>query len=113
MSDLEQSLEGRLVHLGLPTPRRFEYDYKSGLVRIDIMGETQFHYQVQAGLRDSLKEYIALLSGAVEDPILRQRIRSLKEKGTAVIENEDKLRRQADVSFGHPGALPSLVCEVS
>jgi hypothetical protein len=77
------------------------------------MGASEFHYQVQAGLRDYLKNGIAESLGATEDATLRERIRSLRERGTFLIEYEDKLCKQADVSFGHAGTLPSLVCEVS
>ncbi|KAJ4287412.1 hypothetical protein N0V88_007684 [Collariella sp. IMI 366227] len=73
------------------------------------MGESEFHYQVQAGLRDYLKDGVAGLLGATENPILRERIRSFRERGTFLIEYEDKLCKQADVSFGHAGTLPSLV----
>ncbi len=110
---LAQRLDDRLAELGQPKARRFEYDYKSGLVYLDIMGESEFHYQVQAGLRDYLKDGIAEFLGATEDPTLRQRFRSFRERGTFLIKYENKLCKQPDVSFGHAGTLPSLVCEVS
>ena len=110
---LARRLDDRLCKLDHPKVRRFEYDYKSGLVHLDFMGASEFHYQVQAGLRDYLKNGIAESLGATEDATLRERIRSLRERGTFLIEYEDKLCKQADVSFGHAGTLPSLVCEVS
>ena len=54
--DLAQRLDHRLVERGQPKIRRFECDYKSGLVYLDIMGESEFHYQVQAGLRGRYQE---------------------------------------------------------
>jgi hypothetical protein len=111
--NLAQRLDDRLVGLGQPKVRRFEYDYKSGLVYLDIMGESEFHYQVQAGLRDYLKNGVAELLCTTEDATLCQQIQSFKERGTFSIEYEGKLCKQADVSFGYAGTLPSLVCEVS
>jgi hypothetical protein len=80
-------------------------------VYLDIM-ESPFHYQVQAGLRDYLKDCLAKLLVAMDDTEIRQLIRSAKEQGTASIKYENKLCKQADVSFGQAGTLPSLVSGV-
>jgi hypothetical protein len=45
--------------------------------------------------------------------MIRNKLRSIDEPGTANIEFDGKLLKQADVSFGEAGTLPSLVCEVS
>ncbi|KAK4033874.1 hypothetical protein C8A01DRAFT_49609 [Parachaetomium inaequale] len=94
--DLAQRLDDRLVELGQRKVRRFEYDYKSGLVYLDIKGESEFHYQVQAGLRDYLKDGVAELLGTTQDATLRQRIRFFMERGPFLIKYEDKLCKQAD-----------------
>lgn len=113
VDDLSEQLDARLVELDEPKIRRFEYDYESETAYLDIMKESPFHYQVQAGLRDYLKDCLAKLLVATDDTEIRQLIRSAKEQGTASIEYENKLCKQADVSFGQAGTLPSLVCEVS
>ncbi|KAJ4287900.1 hypothetical protein N0V88_007520 [Collariella sp. IMI 366227] len=69
--------DDRLVELDQPKARRFEYDYQSKLVYLDIMSESEFHYQFQAGLRDYLKDGVTELLGATEDPTLRKRIRAI------------------------------------
>jgi hypothetical protein len=113
--DLDEQLDARLLELDERKIRRFEYDYESETVYLDITGESTLHYQVQAGLRDCIKNRNAKLSalGFIDDPEIRRLIRSIKERGTASIESEGKICKQADVSFGQAGALPSLVCEVS
>jgi hypothetical protein len=80
-------------------------------VYLDIM-ESPFHYQVQAGLRDYLKDCLAKLLVATDDTEIRQLIRSVKEQGTASINYEKKLYKQADVSFDQAGTLPSLASGV-
>ena len=77
------------------------------------MSESPFHYQDQTGLRDYLKSSLGKLLVATEDTTVRDLIRSAKEQGTASINYENKPLKQADVSFGQAGTLPSLVCEVS
>ncbi|KAK4098442.1 hypothetical protein N658DRAFT_518049 [Parathielavia hyrcaniae] len=111
MDDLSGQLDARLLELDQPSIRRFEYDYESETVYLDIMKESPFHYQVQAGLRDHLKDCLAKLLVTTDNTEIRQLIQSAKEQGTASIEYEDKLCKQADVSFGQAGTLPSLVCE--
>jgi hypothetical protein len=113
IDDFSSRLDHRLVELGQPKIRRFEYDYQSSIVYIDSMGESEFRYQVQAGVRDHLKHRVAELRGLTDDAGLRQRIRSLVERGTFDIKYKDQLYKQAYVTFGQAGALPSLVCEVS
>ncbi|KAK4155045.1 hypothetical protein C8A00DRAFT_42278 [Chaetomidium leptoderma] len=98
--DLSERLDNRLAELDQLKIRRFEYNYISGTVYLDIMDETTFHYQVQAGLRDYLRYSLAELLVATDDTQISQLIRSIWERGTADIKYENKLCKQADVSFG-------------
>ena len=77
------------------------------------MGESTFHDQVQAGLRDRINNCIAKLLATTNDAIIRNSLRSVEEQGTANIKSDGKLFKQADVSFGPTGSLPTLVCKVS
>ncbi|KAK3305047.1 uncharacterized protein B0T15DRAFT_567150 [Chaetomium strumarium] len=96
VDDLPEQLDARLIELDQTKIRRFEYDYETETVYLDIMSEFPFHYQLLV---------------ATEDTTIRDLIRSAKEQGTASIKDENKLRKQADFSFGQVGTLPSLVCE--
>ena len=111
--DLFEQLDARLVELDQLKIRRFEYDYESETVYLDIMPESQFHYQVQAGLRDYLKTSIWKLLVATEDPTVHGLVQSAKEQGTVSIDYKNKPLKQGDITFGQFGTLPSLVCEVS
>jgi hypothetical protein len=113
--DLSEQLDARLLELDQIKIRRFEYDYESETVYLDVMGESEFHYQVQAGLRRYIENRIAELSAlaTIDDPEIHSLIRSVKERGTFLMEYGDKICKQADVSFGPVGSLASLVCEVS
>ncbi len=115
VDELFEQLDARLAELDEPKIHRFEYDYESETVYLDIMGESELHYQVKAGIRryieDRLAELVTLAT--MDDPEIRRLIRSIKERGTVLIKYESKIRKQADVSFGQAGTLPSLVCEVS
>jgi hypothetical protein len=113
VDDLSEELDARLIQLDQPKIRRFEYDYESETVYLDIMGESVLHYKVQIGLRDHIKNHIAKLLATANDPTIRDALRSVDEPGTANIKSDGKMFKQADVSFGQAGTLPSLVCEVS
>jgi hypothetical protein len=77
------------------------------------MGESLLHFKVQMGLRDFLKDHIRKLLATANNPIVQNLLQSIDEHGTANIESDSKLLKQADTSFGQAGTLPSLVCEVS
>ncbi|KAK4233491.1 hypothetical protein C8A03DRAFT_47977 [Achaetomium macrosporum] len=85
VDDLPEQLDARLIELDQTNIRRFEYDYETETVYLDIMSECPFHYQLLV---------------ATEDTTIRDLIRSAKEQGTASIKYENKLRKQADLSFG-------------
>ncbi|KAK4151054.1 hypothetical protein C8A00DRAFT_45679 [Chaetomidium leptoderma] len=109
--DLSNRLDARLVELDEPKIRRFQYNYESETVYLDIRGESEFQYRVQAGLRDYINNQLAELLATTDDPPIRQLIRSINESGTFLEKYDGKLCKQADVSFGLVGPLPSLVCE--
>ncbi len=115
VDELLEQLDDQLAEADEPKIHRFEYDYESETVYLDIMGESDLHYQVQAGLRRCIEDHLAELPtlATIDDPEIRHLIRSIKERGTVLIKHESKIRKQADVSFGQAGTLPSLVCEVS
>ncbi|KAK0721201.1 hypothetical protein B0T21DRAFT_316828 [Apiosordaria backusii] len=93
---LFEELDTQLVELDQSKIRRFEYDYESGTVHIDIMGESEFHYQVQAGLRDYIKNRLAERVATTDDPTIRRLMQSIEERGTFNILHERKIHKQAD-----------------
>jgi len=111
--ELFERLDARLVELDERKIRRFEYDYESGTVYLDIMGESRLHFKVQIGLRDHIKNQIVKWRATANDARIRDLFSSIDEPGTAVIKYEGKIYKQPDVSFGREDDLPSLVCEVS
>ncbi|EAQ85494.1 predicted protein [Chaetomium globosum CBS 148.51] len=94
--DLFEQLDAKLLELDQLKIRRVEYDYESGTVYLDIMSESPFHYQVQAGLRDHLKASLGKLYADTKDPAIRNLIRLVEEQGTARIGVDGKLLKQAD-----------------
>ncbi|KAJ4294873.1 hypothetical protein N0V88_005112 [Collariella sp. IMI 366227] len=62
------------------------------------MGESEFHYQVQAGLRDYLKDGAAELLSATEDPTLRERIQLFRSEARQHVER--KARQYVELSDG-------------
>ncbi|KAH6614503.1 hypothetical protein B0J18DRAFT_403984 [Chaetomium sp. MPI-SDFR-AT-0129] len=94
--DLFEQLRIQLLKLYQPKIRRVEYDYKSGIVYLDIMAESPFHYQVHAGLRDDLKASIKKSIAQTKDPAIRELIGLVVEQGTADIRVDGKLFKQAD-----------------
>ncbi|KAK4237598.1 hypothetical protein C8A03DRAFT_44569 [Achaetomium macrosporum] len=91
--DLSEQLDARLVELDQIKIRRFEYDYESETVYLDIMGESPIHYHLLI---------------ATDDPAIRRLIRSAEEHGTISIKYEKKLFKQADVSFGRSEPRPHV-----
>lgn len=77
------------------------------------MGESVLHFMVQIGLHDHFKYLVAQLLATADDPIIRDSLRSVVDRGTASIKIDGKILKQPDVAFGQAGAIPSLVCEVS
>ncbi|KAK4106671.1 hypothetical protein N658DRAFT_563444 [Parathielavia hyrcaniae] len=94
--DLFEQLDSRLLELDQPKIRRVEYDYGSKTVFLDIMGESSLHFKVQIGLRDYVKDHIRKLLATANDPMIRNKLRSIDEPGTANIESDGKLLKQAD-----------------
>ncbi len=115
VDELLEQLVAKLAERDEHKIHRFEYDYESETVYLHILGESELHYQVQAGIRRYIEHRLAELAAlaTMDDPELRHLIRSIKERGTFLIKHESKICKQADVSFGQAGTLPSLVCEVS
>ncbi|KAK4044652.1 hypothetical protein C8A01DRAFT_42560 [Parachaetomium inaequale] len=96
VDDLFEQLEARLLEVDERKIRRVEYDYESETVYLDITGESEFHYQVQAGLRDYLRNSLAKLLVATDDTEIRRLIRRATEQGSVPVEYENKLYKQAD-----------------
>ncbi len=113
IDELFERLDARLVELDEPKIHRFEYDYESETVYLDIMSESRLHSNVQIGLRDHIKNHILKWRTKANDARIRDLFKSIAEPGTAVIKYERKIHKQPDVSFGQADTLPSLVCEVS
>ena len=113
VEELFDQLDARLAKHDKPKICRFEYDYKSETVYLNIMGESTLHSKVQNGLRDYIKNQILKWRAIANDARIRDLFRSIDEPGTADIKYESKIRKQPDGSFGQAGTLPSLVFEVS
>ncbi|KAK4095954.1 hypothetical protein N658DRAFT_511624 [Parathielavia hyrcaniae] len=96
VNNLFEQLDARLLELDQPKIRRVEYDYTSKTVFLDIMGESPLHFKVQIGLRDYIKDHICKLLVTASDPMIRTLLRSIDEPGTANIESDGKLLKQAD-----------------
>ena len=116
VDELLDQIQARLLQCDEPKVRRFEYDYGSNTVYLNIVGESAFQLQVQQGLYERLKDRLAELPtlDGIDDPEVCRLIRSIKSKGTALVKYKSKLCQQPDVAFGQKGiSVPSLVCEVS
>jgi hypothetical protein len=109
---LFKGLGSRLKELSEFEIRRFEYDYESETVYLDITEETLLQHRVQAGIRGFLQKYLNDLVANVDDSAIRQLTERIEEKGASLMQYKGKICKQADVSFGLPHCLPSLVCEI-
>lgn len=116
VDDLCKELRSWLKELSEFDIRRFEYDYESETVYLDITEETEIQYQLQAGIRGFFRKYLNELIANTRDPEIRELTERIGEKSasprTDLIKYEGKICKQADVSFGLPGCLPSVVCEI-
>ncbi|KAH6618358.1 hypothetical protein B0J18DRAFT_459390 [Chaetomium sp. MPI-SDFR-AT-0129] len=112
VAELGRRLDFRLLELDQPKISRFEYDYESETLYLE-MGSSILHARVQIGLGDSIHDRIVKWCATANDIRVRKLFKSIVEYGTADIEYKRKLYKQADLSFGPHWTLPSLVCEVS
>jgi hypothetical protein len=112
LHELDQ-LDARLVEIDQPKVRRFEYDYVSRKVYIDIMPESPLHAEFQAAICEDLRVSLGELFAVTNDAAIRRLIKSFKDRGTASIKIEGKLDKQADISFAQAGNLPLFVAEIS
>ncbi|KAK4148419.1 hypothetical protein C8A00DRAFT_47698 [Chaetomidium leptoderma] len=96
VDELFEQLDARLVELDELKIHRFEYDYKSETVYLDIMGDSRLHFKVQIGLRGHIKNHIAKSLATTNDARIRDLLRSIDEPGTAVIKYESKIYKQPD-----------------
>ncbi|KAK3309443.1 uncharacterized protein B0T15DRAFT_545205 [Chaetomium strumarium] len=94
--DLSDQLDAGLAELGQPKVRRFEYDFKSGTVYLDVMSESVLHFMVQIGLHDHFKYIIARLLATADEPIIRDSLQSVVDRGTASLNIDDKILTQPD-----------------
>ena len=100
MHELLEQLDDQLAEADEPKIHRFEYDYESETVYLDIMSESRLHSKVQIGLRDHIKNRILKWLATANDARIRDLFRSIDEPGTADIKYESKIRKQPDGSFG-------------
>jgi len=112
---LGERLDGKLTELDQPHIRRFEYDYHSGIAYIDIMGETQLHYQCQKGIEWAIELSFGRFVAAIPDAAVRDYIiKTILNFGTSQIAKEGKILKQADIALGDIyNKLPSFACEIS
>jgi hypothetical protein len=96
--------------------RRFEYDHKSETAYLDITHDFGFRREVEIGLRIFLAKLVDDLAIPVTlaTPDVHCLITSITySQRRFLVKYEDKICKQADLSFGQAGAFPSLVYEVS
>lgn len=110
--ELDIKLDATLYEMDQPKICRFEYDYESKTVFLKI-ADSEFRYQVHMGLSDYIKDVIRKLVFESNDQSFRRLLWSIVDKGWTSLEYDNKLYKQADVSFGRARGLPSMVCEVS
>ena len=110
---LSDQLDTRMLELDEMRIRRFEYDYESETVYIDIRGESPVHHHVRSGLAGYLNASLAKALYDANDLTIRRLIRSVVDYGTITIDYGNKLLKRSDISFGQTATIPSLVCEVS
>ncbi|KAK4035288.1 hypothetical protein C8A01DRAFT_48494 [Parachaetomium inaequale] len=96
VDELSKQLDARLVELEELKIHRFEYDYESATVYLDILGESRLHYTVRMGRRDHIKNHIAKSLATAKDVGIRALLRSIDEPGTAVVECERNILKQPD-----------------
>lgn len=94
-------------------PRRFEYDFPSQLVELDMM-ESKMHSLFSCFsatlFKDAVDRYVPL----VQDATIRLRLKAVVNFSTSKLEVTRELSRQADWALGlATDYLPLLVCEVS
>ncbi|KAK3363163.1 hypothetical protein B0T25DRAFT_491617 [Lasiosphaeria hispida] len=108
--DLGVRIDEKLVELDQIKIHRFEYDYQSGIAYIDIMPETNLHFQMLAGTHNHTEISLARFIAMIPDAALRQRIvGEILDFGTADIAKEGKILKQGDFAFGTiKNKLPSL-----
>jgi hypothetical protein len=111
--DLSEQLDAGLLERDESRVGRFEYDYESQTVYIDIMGESRVHQHVQSELARYLDLRLAKERFATDDPQVHGLMQSVKNHGTISIQYGNQLFKQSDICFGQTAAVPSLVCEVS
>ena len=113
LDELNQ-LDARLVEMDQLKVRRFEYDYVSGTVYIDVMPESPLHARFQVDICEDLWVSLAELFAVTNNGAIRQLIESLSDRRReASIKLEGKLHKQADISFAQAGRLPLFVAEIS
>jgi len=113
--DLGERLDKKLEELDQLQMHRFEYDYQSGIAYIDIMPETQFHYQFQVGSKFYAEVTLARFLATIPDPAVRQHItQSILDFGTSSVAEQDAILKQGDFGFGTvQDKIPRLVGEVA
>lgn len=112
VAELAGRLDTTLIELDELRIYRFEYDYESETLYLDIWGGSILHSQVQMGLRDCIRNQILKLQATANGKDVRDLFKSINKNGTVDIEYKRKIYKQADVSFGPRFTIPSLVCEV-
>jgi hypothetical protein len=114
--NLVRRLEDKLAERKAPKIRNFAYDHISRVAYVDARPESEFHFQVQAGLRQYLENGVAqfLRDPDTEDETeeFRRLIRSLITGAKFEIKEEAEMRLPGAVSY-NPHVHPYLMCEVS
>jgi hypothetical protein len=113
LDDLESRLGDRLLQLDTVAPQRFEYDFQSKTVHLD-MTETTLHGQFALFSALHFMSALGRLVPSIQDAAIRLLLKAIINFSTRRLGLKGKLRRQADWAFG-PAThdLPGLVCEVS
>lgn len=112
--DLDLRLANRMRELDLVKIRRFEYDYESEVVYIDIKLETSLHAIIAQDSGTLAVTGISNLIPTINDAAIRLRLKGVINRSTSRINVHGKILKQPDWALGCvTDKLPSLVCEVS
>ncbi|KAK4145968.1 uncharacterized protein C8A04DRAFT_35263 [Dichotomopilus funicola] len=104
------SLNAALLDRDHPKISRFEYDYESETVYLDIMPESRLHSGIQYRLNCHIWDQIRNQIATERNISIRHFLKSIRGFGTATISDEEKIYSEPDFSFGQAKSLlPSLI----
>lgn len=116
MHRLLKNLKDKLYTLNQSNIRRVEFDFHTWILYLDSRAETAFRGETIDLLLDYIQGVIReILSTTTPDqPVVRNALQSIRQRGWVKVESRSKLLQQADFAFGQETSLlPPLVGEVA